>query len=62
MAEKRDILCGESGCLISTAFWRQCPRSTCSLDIGYCDTHGGQKRAEKEMIMHLVHHQDQDAK
>ena len=62
MSEKRDVLCGEPGCLINTAFWRQCPWSVCSLDIGYCDTHGGQERAEKEMIMHLKHHPAQDAR
>jgi hypothetical protein len=62
MAEKRDILCGEQGCLTSTAFWRQCPWSLCTLDIGFCDAHGGQERAEKEMRKHIINHRVQDAR
>lgn len=62
MVHKRDILCGEPGCLISTTFWRQCPWSLCTLDIGYCDVHGGQERAEKEMRKHIINHRVQDAR
>ena len=62
MGEKRDILCGEPGCLTRVSFWRQCPLSLCSADIGFCIFHGGEARAETEMRKHLERHPAQDSR
>ena len=56
MGHKRDVPCNEPGCGMTTSFWRQCPWALCSLNIGYCDAHGGDKRAEEDMRKHLEHH------
>lgn len=38
-------------CCAEVLRWRQCGNG-CRLELGYCDTHGGDERAAREMSAH----------
>jgi hypothetical protein len=53
------VPCGHPGCSEVVSQWNQCPVQACSLDLGYCQTHGGRTRAESEMRLHVLGHEPQ---
>ena len=48
------VLCFAAKCDNRTPRWRQCPEKGCGLDIGFCDTHGGDAGAMITMKSHMV--------
>jgi len=47
------IECHEEGCTKQTARWRQCPKTECSHDVGFCEDHGGDLTAVTAMSAHI---------
>lgn len=52
--------CSDSDCSTKIALYRQCPVSTCKLEVGYCKEHGGDDRAFEAMTTHIQAHKDKD--
>lgn len=46
----------EAGCEQVLHHWRQCPLASCRHDIAYCEEHGGEDRAVREMRQHIGAH------
>ena len=49
--------CDAEGCNEVAPIYRQCPVKTCKHEIGYCQPHGGDPKAELDMGPHIAGHE-----
>lgn len=50
----KSVQCGEERCSATVRRWRSCGwQYNCHVAYGYCDDHGGDARATREMIEHI---------
>jgi len=43
-------------CMEWIALYRTCPYDKCTTELGYCKAHGGDVRAQEEMVIHIQTH------
>jgi hypothetical protein len=46
----------QPSCDSHAGVYRQCPNTSCKHEIGYCNEHGGDERAQREMVEHIKQH------
>ncbi len=48
--------CSEPGCQTLVVMYRQCSLITCALELAFCKDHGGDTKAQDQMVAHIAQH------